>query len=102
LIPAELTQALPAGSQFPMGDRIICITDPGRQAINLVTSMFMHGSWMHLLGNMWFLWLFGNSIEDAMTRPRFVVFYLCCGLAAESRRVTERYDACRAARAIAS
>jgi membrane associated rhomboid family serine protease len=82
LIPAELTQALPPGSQFPMGDRIICITDPGRQAINLVTSMFMHGSWMHLLGNMWFLWLFGNNIEDAMTRPRFVVFYLCCGLAA--------------------
>ena len=37
---------------------------------------------MHLLGNMWFLWLFGNNIEDAMTRPRFVVFYLVCGLAA--------------------
>jgi membrane associated rhomboid family serine protease len=37
---------------------------------------------MHLLGNMWFLWLFGNNIEDSMTRPRFVVFYLACGLAA--------------------
>ena len=44
--------------------------------------MFLHGSWMHLLGNMWFLWLFGNNIEDSMTRPRFVVFYLLCGLAA--------------------
>jgi membrane associated rhomboid family serine protease len=37
---------------------------------------------MHLLGNMWFLWLFGNNIEDSMTRPRFIVFYLLCGLAA--------------------
>jgi membrane associated rhomboid family serine protease len=49
--------------------------------------MFLHGSWMHLLGNMWFLWLFGNNIEDAMTRPRFVVFYLACGLAAALAQV---------------
>ena len=46
---------------------------------NVLTSMFLHGSWMHLLGNMWFLWLFGNNIEDSMTRPRFVAFYLLCG-----------------------
>jgi membrane associated rhomboid family serine protease len=44
--------------------------------------MFLHGSWMHLLGNMWFLWLFGNNVEDSMGRVRFVVFYLLCGLAA--------------------
>jgi membrane associated rhomboid family serine protease len=44
--------------------------------------MFLHGSWMHLLGNMWFLWIFGNNIEDSMGRPRFIVFYLLCGLAA--------------------
>ena len=44
--------------------------------------MFLHGSWMHLLGNMWFLWLFGNNIEDSMTRPRFVAFYLLTGLGA--------------------
>ena len=48
--------------------------------------MFLHGSWMHLLGNMWFLWLFGNNIEDSMTRPRFLAFYLLCGLAAALRR----------------
>ena len=65
-----------------MGDGLVCVTDPGRQAGNVLTSMFLHGSWMHLLGNMWFLWLFGNNIEDSMTRPRFVVFYLVCGLAA--------------------
>ena len=49
---------------------------------HVLTSMFLHGGWMHLLGNMWFLWLFGNNIEDSMARPRFLVFYLLCGLAA--------------------
>jgi len=46
------------------------------------TSMFMHGGWMHLLGNMLYLWIFGNNIEDAMGKRRFIVFYLICGLAA--------------------
>jgi membrane associated rhomboid family serine protease len=49
--------------------------------------MFLHGSWMHLLGNMWFLWLFGNNIEDSMTRPRFVAFYLLTGLGAAMAQV---------------
>jgi len=44
--------------------------------------MFLHGSWMHLIGNMWFLWLFGNNIEDSMSRVKFLVFYLVCGIAA--------------------
>jgi membrane associated rhomboid family serine protease len=82
LIPAELTLTAPPGSGFPMGDNIVCLTDPGRQSLNVLTSMFLHGSWMHLLGNMWFLWLFGNNIEDSMTRPRFLAFYLVGGLAA--------------------
>ncbi|MBP7570282.1 MAG: rhomboid family intramembrane serine protease [Acidobacteria bacterium] len=82
LIPGELTGLLPPGSGFAMGDNMFCLTDPGRQATNVLTSMFLHGSWMHLLGNMWFLWLFGNNVEDSMTRPRFVAFYLLCGLAA--------------------
>ncbi|HYN06451.1 MAG TPA: rhomboid family intramembrane serine protease [Vicinamibacterales bacterium] len=82
LIPGELTLSLPPGVRFPMGDGLVCLTDPGRQTANVITSMFLHGSWMHLLGNMWFLWLFGNNIEDSMTRPRFLAFYLLCGLAA--------------------
>lgn len=82
LIPGELTGSLPPGAQFPMGEGIVCLTDPGRQTTNLLTSMFLHGGWMHLLGNMWFLWLFGNNIEDSMTRPRFVAFYLLTGMAA--------------------
>jgi membrane associated rhomboid family serine protease len=46
------------------------------------TSMFMHAGWAHILGNMLFLWIFGNNVEDAMGKVRFLVFYLCAGLAA--------------------
>jgi membrane associated rhomboid family serine protease len=49
---------------------------------SMFTSMFLHGSWFHLIGNMWFLWIFGNNVEDSMGHVRFVVFYLLCGLAA--------------------
>ncbi len=48
----------------------------------LLTSMFLHGSWMHLIGNLWFLWIFGNNVEDSMGHGRFLVFYLLCGLVA--------------------
>jgi membrane associated rhomboid family serine protease len=48
----------------------------------LLTSMFMHGGWGHILGNMLFLWVFGNNIEDSMGHVRFLVFYVVCGLAA--------------------
>jgi len=87
LIPGELTLLAPVGSEFPMGQHIVCLTDPGRQVSTLFTSMFLHGSWMHLIGNMWFLWLFGNNVEDSMTRPRFLAFYLLCGLAAAAAQV---------------
>jgi membrane associated rhomboid family serine protease len=46
------------------------------------TSMFLHGGWLHLIGNMWFLWIFGDNIEDTLGHFRFAVFYLLCGLAA--------------------
>lgn len=82
LIPGELTASLPPGTPLDMGDGLVCETDPGRATSHLITSMFLHGSWMHLIGNMWFLWLFGNNVEDAMGRMRFVVFYLLSGLAA--------------------
>ncbi len=54
----------------------------GYTVVTLFTSMFLHGGWLHLLANMWFLWLFGNNIEDSMGHLRFVVFYVLVGLLA--------------------
>src|SRR5438034_2260785 len=48
----------------------------------LVTSMFLHGSWMHVIGNMWYLWIFGDNVEDRVGHGRFIVFYLICGMTA--------------------
>ena len=50
--------------------------------MTVFTSMFMHGGWMHLIGNMLYLWIFGDNVEDSMGHGRFVVFYLLCGIAA--------------------
>jgi membrane associated rhomboid family serine protease len=50
--------------------------------MTMFTSMFMHGGWMHLIGNMLYLWIFGDNVEDAMGHGRFAVFYLLCGVAA--------------------
>ena len=87
LIPGELTGSITPGTRFPMGEGLACATDPGRQFSHLLTHMFLHGSWMHLLGNMWFLWLFGNNVEDSMGRLRFIGFYLLCGLAAAAAQI---------------
>src|SRR6516225_11972994 len=53
----------------------------------LLTSMFLHGGWMHVLGNMWFLWVFGDNIEDILGHGKFLFFYLLCGLAAAVTQV---------------
>ena len=63
------------------------------------TSMFMHGSWLHILGNMLFLWVFGNNVEDALGRLRFLLWYLAAGLAATATQtwVTLHYAGVEAA-----
>lgn len=50
--------------------------------MTIFTSMFLHGGWMHLIGNMLYLWIFGNNVEDVMGHGRFIIFYLLCGTAA--------------------
>ena len=50
--------------------------------LTIFSSMFLHGGWMHLIGNMLYLWVFGNNVEDAMGHKRFILFYLSCGLLA--------------------
>src|SRR5260370_28738206 len=49
---------------------------------SILTSMFLHGGWLHVLGNMWFLWIFGDNIEDLLGHAKFLLFYLVCGIAA--------------------
>jgi membrane associated rhomboid family serine protease len=52
------------------------------EASDLLTSMFLHGGWLHLIGNMWFLWIFGDNVEDILGRGKYLLFYLACGVAA--------------------
>jgi membrane associated rhomboid family serine protease len=82
LIPGELTGMAAPGTRLRLGDGLVCVVGSGPAITNVLTSMFLHGSWLHLIGNMWFLWLFGNNVEDSMGRARFVAFYLACGVAA--------------------
>jgi membrane associated rhomboid family serine protease len=92
LIPGELLQRLPAGAAFPLGEGAVCVIQGAPAWHTLLTSMFMHGSWFHLIGNMWFLWIFGNNVEDSMGHGRFVVFYLLCGFAAAAVQVLSQPD----------
>jgi membrane associated rhomboid family serine protease len=77
-IPAELTGQLDPR----VSEREIICELGGLTRTALITSLFLHGGWLHLIANMWFLWLFGNNVEDSMGRVRFLVFYLITGVAA--------------------
>ena len=91
MIPAEITGQT--------GDHLGVLLGPGVgcrfggltwQAI--LTSMFLHGGWLHIIGNMWFLWLFGNNIEDSMGHVRYLIFYLLMGTAAGLAQVVSAPD----------
>jgi membrane associated rhomboid family serine protease len=92
LVPGELTLMARVGDALPMGPGLACAVDPGRQVAHVFTAMFLHGSWMHLLGNMWFLWVFGNNVEDSMGHARYLVLYLICGVAAALAQVAAKPD----------
>ena len=87
LVPGDLMGRLPVGFAFPVADGIACVVEPGRPWRTLLTSMFLHGGWLHLLGNCWFLWIFGNNVEDAMGHRRFLLFYLMAGVVAALTQV---------------
>ncbi len=80
LVPGELTGRAHE-SAIDLGPAL-CMLGQGPRWWTIATSMFLHGGWFHVLGNMWFLWIFGNNVEDAMGRARFLAFYLACGLCA--------------------
>jgi membrane associated rhomboid family serine protease len=58
----------------------------------IFTSMFMHGGWLHVLGNMWFLWIFGDNIEDILGHEKYLMFYLLCGVVAALTQVFFNFD----------
>lgn len=74
-IPAEVSGRAAAWSSGPC-------PQGGLSWEALVTSMFLHGGWFHLVGNLWFLWIFGNNVEDSMGHLRFLVFYVLTGVTA--------------------
>ena len=81
-IPGELFGRVAPGTAVPLGPGMACVIDPVADWRTPFTHMFLHGGWFHLVGNLWFLWVFGDNVEDAMGGARFAVFYLLCGLAA--------------------
>jgi membrane associated rhomboid family serine protease len=72
MVPARVTEWLAGGHAVPAEAALIPI----------LTSMFLHGGWLHLLGNMWFLWIFGDNIEDHLGHTLYLLFYLVSGIAA--------------------
>jgi len=88
LVAGEITHMAPIGTSVALGKGMVCAVDADRiNYLTPITSMFLHGSWMHILSNGLFLWVFGKNIEDSMGRLRFIVFYLVCGLAAAAAQV---------------
>lgn len=83
VVPREITQNRDIVETLRIGQGAIQL-GPGPQPIQLtiLSAMFMHGSWMHLFGNMLYLWIFGDNVEDAMGHIKFLIFYLLCGVAA--------------------
>ena len=68
VVPGRLFAALTGETSLPV------------ELMTLVTSMFLHGGWLHLIGNMWYLWIFGDNVEDRMGHGRFLFFYLGAGI----------------------
>jgi membrane associated rhomboid family serine protease len=87
MIPGELLGGVTPGTEVPVSEQLACILDGRAAYYTPLTSMFLHGSWLHIIGNMWFLWLFGDNVEDVMGPVRFVLFYLLCGLAAATAQL---------------
>jgi membrane associated rhomboid family serine protease len=87
LVPGELLGTLPPGTEIPLGQHLSCVVEGAASWHTLITSMFLHGGWLHIIGNMWFLAVFGDNVEDSMGSFRFVIFYLVCGLAAAAAQI---------------
>ena len=88
LVPGELTHRVALGTAVPIGPGMACVVD--NSPLNILTpltSIFVHASWGHILGNSLFFWVFGRSVEDSMGSGRFLAFYFICGLAAAALHI---------------
>lgn len=92
LISGDLLGQIPSGTWIALGGGAYCPLDGQPQFYTLITHMFMHGGWLHIIGNMWFLWIFGDNIENALGRVRFLIFYLICGLAAAAAQIATDFN----------
>jgi len=86
MIPGELTGRA-IGEVIPLDQRYACVVDPNPAWYTVLTSMFLHGGWLHLIGNLWFLWLFGDNVEDAFGHVGYAVFYVACGVVAAATQL---------------
>jgi membrane associated rhomboid family serine protease len=91
-VPYEITHGVDLNGIFNVtaGGQVFPIhlyDSPAPIYLTLLTAMFMHGSWLHILGNMLYLWIFGDNVEDLLGRGRYLVFYLVCGIAASVAQV---------------
>src|SRR5579862_4728397 len=77
MVPANTTAFLAGSNRL----------GPAAAFLPMLTSMFLHGSWMHVIGNMWFLWIFGDNIEDYLGHFKYLLFYLASGLGAAFAQV---------------
>jgi membrane associated rhomboid family serine protease len=88
IVPAELTRGVDLVGEVQIGTHFLHL-EPGPVPIylTLLSAMFMHGDWGHLIGNLLYLWIFGDNVEDQMGRARFLTFYLLCGLLASATHI---------------
>jgi rhomboid family protein len=88
MVPGEITHMAPLGYQLPLAPGLACVIDNSR--INIFTpviSIFLHGGWLHILGNAIFFWVFARAVEDTMGPGRFLVFFLLCGVIAAATQI---------------
>jgi membrane associated rhomboid family serine protease len=90
-IPRWLLHGVTDG-RIDLGGKTALLHQEAPWPLTLFTAMFAHGSWMHIIGNMWFLWIFGDNLEDRMGRFRFLVFYLLCGVLAAVAQIVATPD----------
>ena len=82
VIPGELLGLVPPGTSIPVGQGMQYVVEATPNFLSVVTHMFMHGGWLHIIGNMWFLWIFGDNVEDRLGHSRYLGFYLFAGFSA--------------------